>query len=125
MFRFVNANGTPGRLSPVIEAELVNDGGYKYAIFNTIVAESEFANIDTGAQSIDFKKIFQLVPNASHIAFDDTDVDYTQIASDQIGNLSVGTADSSLWGKTFKIRLTSKKTGRKLDLNVTYTIKER
>jgi len=81
LFRFVNANGTPGRLSPVIEAELVNDGGYKYAIFNTIVAESEFANIDTGAQSIDFKKIFQLVPNASHIAFDDTDVDYTQIAA--------------------------------------------
>ena len=32
----------------------------------------------------------------------------------------MGTGDEVIWGKKFKIRLTSKKTGKKIDLNVTY-----
>jgi len=36
-------------------------------------------------------------------------------------NVDIGTAADLIWDKTFKIRLTSKKTGKKIDLNVTYT----
>ena len=124
LFRFVNANGTPGALSPVIEAELINDGGYKYAIFNAIELVEDSA-ADIGAQSIEFKKLFQMVPNLTQIALDDASVDYTNTAQEEIGNLVIGTADDSLWGKTFKVRLTSKKTGRKIDFNVTYNLRER
>ena len=50
--------------------------------------------------------------------FDDSNLDYEKSASDQVGNLIVGTAQEKLWDKRFKIRLTSKKTAKKLDLNM-------
>ena len=41
---------------------------------------------------------------------------------EQINNLKVGQADELIWDKTFKLRLTSKKTSRKIDLNITYKL---
>ena len=49
-------------------------------------------------------------------------LDYTESAASQISDLAIGTADELIWDKTFKIRLTSKKTGKKIDLNITYNL---
>ena len=68
------------------------------------------------------KKIFQLSPNLSQVSFDTTDVDFSNNAKDEIGNLKIGSADDLIWDKTYKLRLTSKKTGKKIDLNITYKI---
>ena len=124
LFRFLSENNMPGNPGPVIEAELINDGGYKYAIFDTL-SEEELQMPPHRPQSIDFKKLFQLIPNAAQTEFDDTEVDYDGTASAQIENLQVGSAEDNLWGKTFKIRLTSKKTGKKIDFNVSYNLKHR
>ena len=56
---------------------------------------------------------------------DTSEVDYDDVASSQISNITLAAgSEDSIWGKTFKIRLTSKKTGKKIDLNVTYNLKE-
>ena len=70
-----------------------------------------------------FKKLIQLSPNFSQIELDTTNIDYTQEAASQLENLTIGSVDDLIWGRTFKIRLTSNKTGKKLDLNITYNLK--
>ena len=121
LFRTLNEHGDPGHLSEIYETELVNDGGYLYAVFNTMGEEDLEENIYTES-SKNFKKIIQLLPNIAQTQFDTTDVDFDKRVNSQIGKVKVGTADSLIWDKTFKIRLTSKKTGKKIDLNITYKL---
>ena len=113
----------PGPLSPIYEVELVDDGSFAFIKVDTMaVADLQVAkNTDP---SIPFKKLIQLVPNAAQMMIDDTDVDYKNYASEEYDNVKIGTSGDPLFGKKFKIRLTSKKTGEKIDLNVTYTLLE-
>ena len=121
MMRTLNQQRNVGHLSEIYEAQLINDGGYLYAIFNVLyhyeIEQEVFIN-----PTKSFKKIFQLQPNMNQIQLITTDVDYSQEATEQIGNVQVGDVEELIWDKTFKIRLTSKKTGRKIDLNITYNL---
>ena len=119
VFRVLNENQIPGPLSEIYEAELINDGGYTYSAFDILFEEDLQEGIFVNP-SLPFKKLIQLQPNMSQISLNDELVDYTADAASQLENMALGTADDLIWNKTFKIRLTSKKTGKKLDLNVTY-----
>ena len=121
VFRFVNENGNPGPLSQIIQCELINDGGYTYALFDT-VDSSEFNPNQVATNTVVFKKLMQIDPNLSQLYFDDQEVDYQDFAPNQIDNLKVGPRAGKIWNKKFKIRLTSKKTSKKLDLNVSYNL---
>ena len=57
--------------------------------------------------------------------FMSTELDYEQPAATQISKLydKVGSAQDLIWGKTFKFRVTSKKTGKKIDFNVKYNLR--
>jgi len=123
LFRFVNANGVTGHLPPVQVAELKDDGGYKYTEFD-VIYESEFEQEAPRDISIAFKKILDIKPTINHLVYDDSDVDYGETAASQVGNLTVGAAEDLIWDKSFKFRLTSKKTGKKIDLNITYKLKD-
>ena len=123
LFRFISENGMPSWPSSIIEATLVNDGGYTYSLFDHFDT-SEFIVDPFSNPSTDFKKMFQLEPNVQQIQFDTTGADFSQPASTQLMNVTLGTLDDKLWDKKFKIRLTSKKTGKKIDLNVEYSTRE-
>jgi hypothetical protein len=119
LFRTRSELGVEGYTSQIIEAELVNDGGYKYALFDIVNDEDliveKYKNI-----SENVKKVLQVTPNISQLLLDDAQVDYSQPARTQIDKIRVGSAEETIWSKTFKLRLTSKKTGKKIDLNITY-----
>ena len=120
LFRAITQSNQISHTSLIYEATLVSDGGYKYAIFNTIHPDELLGT--KPEVSSKFKKVFQLSPKIRQMVFDTSDVDFTQDAESQINNLKVGMADDPLWDKTFKLRLTSKKTDRKIDLNITYKL---
>jgi hypothetical protein len=118
-FRVINENGIAGHFTPIFESELINDGGYIYAEFNQLVAEDLIIdNISEPLMS--FKKLFNVVPNIQHLVLDSEGVDFSDSAFSQVENFSLGTAEDRIWNKTFKLRLTSKKTGKKIDLNIKF-----
>jgi len=120
LFKTRNDLGVQGHVSQIIEAELVNDGGYKYATFE-VINESDMIVEKFKEISDTMSRVLQVSPNISQLTFDDSTVDYGKEAHTQLSKIKIGTADDLLWGKTFKIRLTSKKTGKKIDLNITYS----
>jgi hypothetical protein len=120
-FRVLNENGYFGHMDEIVEVEYINDGGYRYAMFNTLyeeeLKEDVFSNISVNAQ-----KVVQIVPNIQQSILNTDEADFGNTASGELvdGKVNLGVAEDLIWDKTFKIRLTSKKTGKKLDLNVTY-----
>jgi hypothetical protein len=125
LLRFLNEHGDAGYISPIQVVELIEDGGYKYSVFD-VIYETELEKPDEQQDSIMFKKLMQITPSMNHTVIDDTDLDYTQPASSQLDKLAgkIGTAESLIWGKTFKFRITSKKTGKKVDLNIKYNLRD-
>ena len=124
VFRFINENGMPGQLSTILEAELHDDGGYIYSLFD--VYDSSSFKIDPFTNtSTQFKRIFQLEPNIQQLMLDSSKVDFSKKAKSQMNLVEVGLAEDKVWNKKFKIRLTSKKTNKKLDINVVYNIREK
>jgi len=125
LFRFLNENGDSGYLAPIQVAELVNDGGYKYTKFD-VIYESDLELRDDKQDTTTFKKLMQITPAIEHLKLNDANVDYSQPAATQMTHLEgmVGTAEDLIWGKTFKFRITSKKTGKKIDLNIKYNLRD-
>jgi len=121
VFRTLNEQGVPGHVSEIYESQLINDGGYYYSIFN-ILFESDLEEEPPNNPSKTFKKIFQLKPNISQLTLNTDDVDFDEAAYTQLENITVGDVDDTIFGKTFKIRLSSKKTGKLIDLNITYNL---
>ena len=122
-FRAVNENGVAGQPSPIFESELINDGGYVYGLFNQL-SEDELVEQPPTIPTLAIKNLFNVVPNIQHLQFDTSNVDFSDNSVDQIGALTLGTAEE-FWNEKFKIRLTSKKTGRKVDLNLTFERKKK
>ena len=120
MFRVINTNGVAGNVNTIIEAELVNDGGYKYGTFE-VLFEEDLVKEDFDKSTTSFKNIFQLKPNMNQLTLNTEASNYDKRAREEYENVKVGSANDLIWGKTFKIRLTSKKTGKKIDLNITYS----
>ena len=123
LMRFVNEHGHAGHLSPTIEAEIINDGGYKYSLFdNLFVEDLEEPGLTT--PSTTFKKLMHVLPTTSQLMLQHSDVDFSQPANKALEDelVDVGITDESIFDQQFKIRLTSRKTGKKIDLNLTFNL---
>ncbi len=117
-FRSVDYHGNYSNPTPVYEVELVDDAGAVYLL----VKIHEFPIVTSDVPSIDMKKFIEVIPALSQVTADipiNTSVpDPSDLTTVELGDID--DAEHRIWDKTFKIRLTSKKTGKKLDFNVTF-----
>ena len=123
LMRFLSDHGHAGPLSPVIESEIVNDGGYKYSLFDNLY-DQDLDESHPTSPSMVFKKLMHILPATSQLFLQSDGVNFSAPASEALEDdlVKVGTTDDSIFGQRFKIRLTSKKTGKKIDLNLTFNL---
>jgi hypothetical protein len=124
IFRTEDFHGHISIPSPVYEIELYNDGGAGYPI----IRQYEFGSINPKTTIKSARKLIQIVPRftqaflneeASRLIDEEGEV---RKATGRKG-IILGLEDESLFGKRFKIRLTSRDTGKKVDLNVDFKTK--
>ena len=131
MIRSADIHGHLSYPSPVYKVQMVNDSGAIYPLIEVVELSPPR---EPKMKMKEFKKFMQLVPKLAHKM-----VDYAQSGLlDSEGSLlrspegfdnsiNLGVVEPKLFGKDtagrkFKIRLTSKQTGKKIDLNVTFKV---
>ena len=120
MFRASGMRGESSNPSPVYEIELYNDGGASYPIVKII--DLEKPNHRTKTKS--FRNLLRITPKISQSAVNELQSGLISedgtLGNAIAQNITLGLEDEPLFGKKFKIRLTSKKTGKKIDLNIDF-----
>jgi len=112
-FRSITFHGTPSELSPIIEIELQKDSD-EYRI---VSKEYKIENVKNYSNKKMAKRLMRIIPNIDRLVFTNEDSPLSWDLDE--GNLVTNRSSDS---KTFKIRVTSKHTGKKIDLNVTFKI---
>jgi len=121
MFRSVDVHGKIGYPSPVYEVEMLNDKGAFYPIvkIHEINPRSPRVTKKSG------RRFIQIVPNIGQTLINESKSGFENYTSakDFTGELTYGFKAESIWDKKFKVRLTSRKTGKKIDLNLQFRTK--
>ena len=122
-FRSVDNHGFTSNPTEVYELEMVQNLDSVYPIVKTLSIEAlKEENIDKGkVVSKTARKYFHIKPSGTQTDLnyeEATDLEEVATAGQALPKL--GSEDQALIGKKFKIRLTSKKTGKRLDFNLDF-----
>jgi hypothetical protein len=110
-FRSMTYHGTPSNLTIPLEIELQKDSDeYKLVVKRHNYQSEKYYEFNKTA-----KRILKVTPNIDRLLFSEEE-SASKWALDNGSLLSVGTT------KTFKIRVTSKHTGKKIDLNINFKL---
>ena len=120
-FRVVDYHGNFSNPTIIYEVELVDDAGAVFLIvkpYNLPIITNDFS-------SIDMTKFIKIIPTLEQVTADvPANTIYTDPSDIPSGGVQLGSDsipdEDRIWQKRFKIRLTSKKTGKKIDFNVTF-----
>jgi len=115
--RAIDNHGHISYPSPIYEVEMVDDAGSIYPL----VAICEFAPEFDSQNSIGGRRYIHIQPSMPQMLVNEEASGLVETASvENLERLKLSISEEPLWGKKFKIRLTSKSTGRKMDFNVTF-----
>ena len=128
LFRSVSHNDNSSNPSKVIEVQLLEDADEVMLRTRTFDIFPDPKKFDT---KTGFRKFFQIIANTNHTVIEDGVFENMPCVEDAETNFYLGTSgENELWdfnsknSKYIKMRLTSKQTGKKIDINLTYNIKK-
>tara|TARA_R110001583_G_scaffold84781_1_gene222636 strand:- start:3409 stop:5682 length:2274 start_codon:yes stop_codon:yes gene_type:complete len=119
MFRTSDVHGNVSDVGDIYEVQLISDGGAVYLDMNIVDLERPDPHTQATRKC---RRMLQIKPALQQMIFNSEFDSLSSVTEIQDGSpvKPLGVVDDSMWAKEFKIRLTSTKTGRKVDLNVRF-----
>jgi len=115
LFRAITYHGTPSNVTITYEVELQRDSDE----YKLIIKEYSYEPERTPDSTYNFKRLLNLIPNEERLIFT-----YPEDQDPSADNFKL--SDDELFPKhgtrTIKLRITSKHTGKKIDLNLNFAI---
>tara|TARA_R110002074_G_scaffold211793_1_gene381301 strand:+ start:4550 stop:6589 length:2040 start_codon:yes stop_codon:yes gene_type:complete len=122
MFRAINSFGLKSNPTPIYEVELIRDADSS----RVDVQAYEFPEVETSQPTLKFQQLMQITPAIQHVIVDESQPSMSNMDSlgGSLNKIILGLSDNKLWGKTFKVRVTSTSSGKKFDLNLKFNVKK-
>ena len=119
LFRTIDQHDLFSNPTNVFEVELVQNSGTVYPIIRVFEFEEEEIPSKT------FRKFLQIKPAVAQTLLNEgksgiKDSAYDVLKNEVDGNIVLGLADESVWGKRIKLRIVSQSSGKTFDLNLTF-----
>lgn len=120
-FRGIDVHGNRSNPTDVYQVELVQFEGMIFFDINIYTFKFEEMGYNNVKTSRTFRRYLKVNPNLiqSLINYDKSIPDGSTASAYDASNVSLGLADESVWDKRFKMRITSKHSGKKFDINFT------
>ena len=115
--RQIDVHGNFSNPTPVYEVELVDEKGTVFPI----IKEYHFKDLVPRTNKKYFNKYIKIAPTVSQILINQEGMSSAFDATN--GAVQLGVADVNLWGKEYKMRITSTTTGKAADLNIKFNQK--
>ena len=114
--RSVDVHGNISNPTYIFEIEIINNDGQVFLRQEVFTFEQSKPHY-----TINGRRFLYIEPSFNQVALENVPIapSNTEVAP-QDNILGITEQDKSCWNKTFKVRVTSKKTGKKLDLNITF-----
>jgi len=115
VFRSINSHGLLSNPTPIYQIEMKEDADESFLEVEVVgfVEEEKYQSSRTMTKDI------QILPSALHTIFNQSQAPSSLgTIRGRVKNLDLGIAEEPIWGKRFKFRITSKDTGKKIDINI-------
>ena len=112
-FRSIDVHDHFSNPTDIYEFEMINDNGFIAPVVNVFQIKQKALD---NQPSKSFKKYIKIQPAVAHTIVNE--------AQSNTNHLSLGIKENSPWNKNFKLRITSKTTGKKIDINFKFNYKK-
>lgn len=122
-FRTIDVHGHFSNPTAIYEVELVDDDGAIYPIVELFDISKYRLNDNVLEKKM--MKLLHIVPTISQGMIDEkrSNLETAPSADSSGKDIVLGMTQEPIWGKQFKVRLVSRSTGRKIDLNINFKTK--
>lgn len=117
--RQIDVHGNVSNPTAVFQVEIVDENGTVYPL----ISEYHFRDLVPRTNKKYFNKYIKIAPTPSQILIKNEGL--TSAFDAAKGNVQLGLADTNVWGKKFKARITSTTTGKAADLNIQFNQKHK